>query len=148
MENYLFWYIAAGVLLLAEAFTPGSFIFICFAAATLITGLIDQLNAFDLRILFLIDFLLSMLFLVTLKPFLQTVIKMPEAEAMLYSNQLVGREAMVFKEIIGSQVGGVKLIDFDETWLAKSSDKSSIEQGSRVKVVQIETNHLIVEKIL
>ena len=40
MESYLVWYISAGLLLITEAFTPGLFLFICFALAAFITGFI------------------------------------------------------------------------------------------------------------
>lgn len=146
MESHLVWYIISGFLLLAEAFTPGMFIFICFAIATMICGVVDQVFAFDIKVLLAIDLVLSVLLLVFVKPILKTIIKMPKSAETLYANKLVGHEAMVFKSITKTETGMVKLLDIDETWLAKSQDGSEIGQGSTVKVVQVDGTHLIVQQ--
>lgn len=147
MESHLIWYIIAGFLLLAEAFTPGMFIFICFAIATLICGVLDQVFVLDIKVLLAIDLVLSLALLVFVKPILKTIIKMPKSSETLYANKLVGHEAMVFKPISKNETGMVKLLDIDETWLAKSKDGSEIGQGTTVKVVEVDGTHLVVECI-
>ncbi len=147
METHLVFYIVAGLLLVTEAFTPGIFIFICFALATAIAGLIDQFTDLTLTPLLGITLGLSIAFLFLVRPFLQMVVKIPnqiQEESKNYAEKLIGREAMVFKAIAEFEPGVVKLIDFDETWLAKTSDKKAIGEGSAVVVDKIDGNHLIV----
>lgn len=147
MESHLVFYIIAGLLLITEAFTPGTFLFICFAIATAITGLVDQFTSLDLVWLLGIDLTLSVLFLFFIRPILKTIIKIPhegDPNYGSYAEKLVGREAMVFKEIKKAEPGVVKLLDFDETWLAKSADGSTLAQGLTVKIQSIDGNHLIV----
>jgi membrane protein implicated in regulation of membrane protease activity len=61
-----------------------------------------------------------------------------------YAERLIGREAMVFKTITKMEPGVVKLLDFDETWLANSANGSEIGQGTSVKIVRLDGNHLVV----
>jgi len=149
MEAYLIWYMVAGSLLVLEAFTPGMFLFICFALAAVLAGLSTQL-AFMAKALITIQSQLgvflaaSLLFLFLLKPILKSIIKIPNSSQGLYPQRLVGQEAMVFKLISHSEMGAVKLLDSDETWLAKSVDGTEIGQGSVVTIRAIEANHLIV----
>ena len=132
--------------MIIEAFVPGLFIFICFAAAALVTGLIDQMTDFSLEFLLGIDLLLSVIFLLLLKPFLQRIIKMPAQSGSYnsYPFRLEGQEGMIFKSIVGGQTGAVKLLDVDETWLAKSENHSDIGHGTSIVVLRVEGNHLIV----
>ena len=150
MESHLVFYLIAGLLLVTEAFTPGIFIFICFALATAITGLVDQLTTLALTPLLGINLGLSIAFLFVVRPFLQIAVKIPQQsqeEGKAYSEKLIGKEAMVFKEITGFEPGVVKLVDFDETWLAKSVDKSQIGQGTAVIIEAIDGNHLFVRAL-
>ena len=147
MASYLIFYIIAGLLLVIEAFTPGVFLFICFAVATAFTGLVDQFTKLDITYLLGIDLILSVLALFLVRPVLKTIIKIPhegDSNYGPYSEKLIGREAMVFKIIKKAEPGVVKLLDFDETWLAKSLDGSELPQGITVKIEKIEGNHLIV----
>ncbi len=147
MESHLVFYLIAGLLLVTEAFTPGIFIFICFAIATAITGLVDQMTDLTLTPLLGINLGLSLACLFLVRPLLKMSVKIPQQsldEGKSYAEKLIGKEAMVFKEIGELEPGVVKLIDFDETWLAKSSDRSAIGQGSAVMIDKIEGNHLLV----
>ncbi len=151
MQSFLLFYIIAGSLLILEAFTPGLFIFICFAFATTLTGLVDQFTNFDFKVLLGIDLALSLFSLFTVRPLLKLIIKIPKpapGEFGSHSDKLVGKEAMVFKSIAGREPGVVKLFDIDETWLAKSQDASDIGQGSTVKITGLEGNHLIVTSVV
>jgi len=145
MDSYLIWYIVAGILLLFEAFSPGVFIFICFAAASLVAGIVDQFSDLGLTTLLIIALVLSTINLLLIKPVLKSIIKMPDSEQTLYANQLLGREAMVFKAITAAEPGLVKLIDFDETWMAKSVDGSEIGQGTAVEIVELQGTTVIVK---
>jgi membrane protein implicated in regulation of membrane protease activity len=150
METHLVFYVIAGLLLVTEAFTPGIFIFICFALATALAGLVDQLTNLTLTPLLGITLGLSLIFLFTVRPFLQMAVKIPDQskeEGKAYGEKLVGREAMVFKAIKAHEPGVVKLIDFDETWIAKSVDKAEIGQGTAVIIEAIDGNHLYVRSL-
>ena len=147
MESYLVWYISAGLLLITEAFTPGLFLFICFALAAFITGFIDQVSNLNTEWLLGIALILSTLLLFTLKPLLAKIIRLPQVDEGLYGDyarSLVGQEAMVFKEIT-REPGLVKLYDYDETWLAKSADGSEIGIGACVIVKEVTGNSLVVQ---
>ncbi len=150
METHLVFYLIAGLLLVTEAFTPGIFIFICFAIATAITGLVDQFTELTLTPLLGINLGLSIALLFLVRPFLKMAIKIPDQslyEGRSYSEKLIGKEAMVFKSISEFEPGVVKLVDIDETWLAKSIDKTAIGQGTAVIVEDIDGNHLYVRQL-
>jgi membrane protein implicated in regulation of membrane protease activity len=149
MESYLVFYILAGVLLVIEAFTPGTFLFICFAFGVAVMGLCDQFTNFNFTYLMAVNLGASLMALLLLRPFLKLIIKSP---AQLdpknygsYPEKLINREAMVFKAIVGHEMGLVKLYDFDETWLAKSASGKDIGQGSTVVIKGMEANHLLVD---
>ena len=148
MPLHLLLYVIAGVLLLVEAFTPGTFIFVCFAVASFITGLVAQFTPIDITWLLALDLVLSVLCLFIVRPLLQMVVKIPADHDPrnfgTYAEKLIGREAMVFKTITKAEPGVVKLLDFDETWLANSVDGSEIGQGTSVKIVRLDGNHLVV----
>jgi membrane protein implicated in regulation of membrane protease activity len=59
MPLHLLLYVIAGSLLLVEAFTPGTFIFVCFAVATFITGLVVNFVQIDLTWVLALDLVLS-----------------------------------------------------------------------------------------
>lgn len=148
MQMYMAFYIIAGLLLIVEAFTPGTFIFVCFAASTLAVAVIDQFIGLTLMQALGLVLVFSLITLFTVRPLLRTIIKIPaEIDPRnfgSYSEKLIGREAMVFKAINAHELGVVKLYDFDETWLAKSESGSEIGQGTTVRIKAIEGNHLIV----
>lgn len=150
MESHLLFYLIAGLLLVTEAFSPGLFIFICFAIATAITGLVDQFTELSLTPLLGINLGLSVAFLFLVRPFLKIAVKIPDQskyEGRSYGEKLIGKDAMVFKSISEFEPGVVKLVDYDETWLAKSIDKTTIGQGTAVVIEDIEGNHLYVRAL-
>lgn len=147
MQENVIWYMLAGGLLILEAFTPGMFLFVCFALAALLVGFVHQIFALSFVWqlgLFLVS---STIALIMVKPLLKTMITMPRSEELLYANQLIGKQAMVFKEITAAEMGAVKLFDVDETWLAKANDSKELAQGTTVKILELQGNHLIVEEI-
>lgn len=148
MPLHLLLYVIAGLLLLAEAFTPGTFIFVCFSASTLAVALIDQVWGLTLMQVLALLLVFSLISLFTVRPLLSAIVKIPAEQDPRnfgsYVEKLIGREAMVFKAINTHELGVVKLYDFDETWLAKSEDGSEIGQGTTVKIKGIDGNHLIV----
>lgn len=151
METHLVFYLVAGLLLVTEAFTPGIFIFICFAFGVAIAGLVDQFTELTLTPLLGIALGVSVLLMFFIRPLLKIAVKIPNQsleEGKNYAEKLIGKEAMVFKAISEFEPGVVKLVDFDETWLAKSCDKTAIGQGTAVVIEAIDGNHLLVRSAI
>lgn len=145
MESYLIWYIVGGALLILEALSPGTFIFICFGLAGLLVALADQFSDLTMMQLLIGYFVLSFLLLIVVKPFLQSSFKMQSSKAKSYAEKLVGQEAMVFKSITKVEPGTVQLYDAGEIWHAKSEDGSEIGQGTTVQILAVDGNQLIVK---
>lgn len=138
-----FFYILAGLLFLCEAFSPGLFVFVSFALASVIAGLFFACVNSNLFFALLINLLFGILFLYTVRPLLKMFLKIP-FEKNFKKNHLIGQEAMVFQTISKKQLGLVKVLDFDETWLAESINGEEIGQGSTVTIKSIKDNRLLV----
>lgn len=143
MDSTSIWYIVAGLLMLAEAFTPRLFIFICLAVSSLVIGIIDQLSTMNFYVLILIFIATTAILAFTLRPALKFIVKIPENKNS--DNNLIGKEAMVFKPITETELGTIKLFDFDAVLLAKSLIGEFIGQGTTVKIIQKEGDIAIVE---
>ena len=143
MDSTSIWYIVAGLLMLAEAFTPRLFIFICLAVSSLVIGIIDQLSTMNFYVLILIFIATTAILAFTLRPALKFIVKIPENKNS--DNNLIGKEAMVFKPITETELGTIKLFDFDAVLLAKSLKGEFIGQGTTVKIIQKEGDIAIVE---
>lgn len=143
MDSTSIWYIVAGLLMLAEAFTPRLFIFICLAVSSLVIGIIDQLSTMNLYVLILIFIATTAILVFTLRPALKFIIKIPENKNS--DTNLIGKEAMVFKPITETELGTIKVFDFDAVLLAKSLIGEFIGQGTTVKIIQQDGDVAIVE---
>lgn len=143
MDSTSIWYIVAGLLMLAEAFTPRLFIFICLAVSSLVIGIIDQLSTMNLYVLILIFIATTAILIFTLRPALKFIIKIPENKNS--DTNLIGKEAMVFKPITETELGTIKVFDFDAVLLAKSLIGEFIGQGTTVKIIQQDGDVAIVE---
>jgi membrane protein implicated in regulation of membrane protease activity len=143
MDSTSIWYIVAGLLMLAEAFTPRLFIFICLAVSSLVIGIIDQLSTMNFYVLILIFIATTAILVVTLRPALKFIVKIPENKNS--STDVIGKEAMVFKAITETELGTIKLFDFDAVLLAKSLKGEFIGQGTTVKIIQKDGDIAIVE---
>jgi len=143
MDSTSIWYIVAGLLMLAEAFTPRLFIFICLAVSSLVIGIIDQLSTMNLYVLILIFIGTTAILVFTLRPALKFIIKIPENKNS--DTNLIGKEAMVFKPITETELGTIKVFDFDAVLLAKSLIGEFIGQGTTVKIIQQDGDVAIVE---
>ena len=143
MDSTSIWYIVAGLLMLAEAFTPRLFIFICLAVSSLVIGIIDQLSSMNFYVLALIFIAITGILVFTLRPVLKFIVKIPENKNS--DTNLIGKEAMVFKPITETEPGTIKLFDFDAVLLAKSLKGEFIGQGTTVKIIQKDGDIAIVE---
>ena len=144
MDSSSIWYIIAGILMLAEAFTPRLFIFICLAVSSLCTALIDQFSNSNFTLLALIFIATTTLLIFTLRPALKFIIKVPK-DKNADDEELIGKEAMVFKPISENELGTIKVYDFDAVLLAKSLKGEFIGQGTTVKIIQKDGDIAIVE---
>jgi membrane protein implicated in regulation of membrane protease activity len=143
MDSTSIWYIVAGLLMLAEAFTPRLFIFICLAVSSLVMGIIDQLSGMNFYVLILIFIAITTILVFTLRPALKFIVKIPENRNS--NTDVIGKEAMVFKAITETELGTIKLFDFDAVLLAKSLKGEFIGQGTTVKIIQKDGDIAIVE---
>lgn len=143
MDSTSIWYIVAGLLMLAEAFTPRLFIFICLAVSSLVIGIIDQLSGMNFYVLLLIFIAITAILVFTLRPALKFIVKIPENRNS--NTDVIGKEAMVFKAITETELGTIKLFDFDAVLLAKSLKGEFIGQGTTVKIIQKDGDIAIVE---
>ena len=143
MDSTSIWYIVAGLLMLAEAFTPRLFIFICLAVSSLAIGIIDQLSGMNFYVLLLIFIAITTTLVFTLRPALKFIVKIPENRNS--NTDVIGKEAMVFKAISETEPGTIKLFDFDAVLLAKSLKGEFIGQGTTVKIIQEDGDIAIVE---
>jgi membrane protein implicated in regulation of membrane protease activity len=143
MDPTSIWYILAGLLMLAEAFTPRLFIFICLAVSSLIIGVIDQLSSMNFYVLLLIFIAITTILVFTLRPVLKFIVKVPENKNS--NSDLIGKEAMVFKPITETELGTIKVFDFDAVVLAKNLKGEFIGQGTTVKIIQKDGDIAIVE---
>ena len=130
--------------MLAEAFTPRLFIFICLAVSSLCTAVIDQLSNTNLIFSALIFVAITALLIFTLRPALKFIIKVPENKNNDNEN-LIDKEAMVFKPISENELGTIKVYDFDAVLLARSLKGEFIGQGTTVKIIRKDGDIAIVE---
>ena len=146
METQSYWYIFSGLLLLSEAFTPRLFIFVCLALASLSVALIDQVTNYNFYLLVTVFILISILNLFTLRQFLKKVVKIPK-QNLEGEVKPDGKEAMVFKAINTDEPGIIKLLDSEDTLLAKSSKGEFIGQGTTVRIIEFVDNLALVETL-
>lgn len=60
-------------------------------------------------------------------------------------DEIIGKEAIITKDIIGNEYGEAKLNG--EKWLAKSNDGADLKEGDKVKITSVEGVKLVVEKV-
>ena len=98
MDSTSIWYIVAGLLMLAEAFTPRLLIFICLAVSSLVIGIIDQLSGMNFYVLALIFIAITSILVFTLRPVLKFIVKIPENKNS--DTNLIGKEAFTMTRIM------------------------------------------------
>jgi membrane protein implicated in regulation of membrane protease activity len=94
-------------------------------------------------VLILIFIATTAILVITLRPALKFIVKIPENRNS--STDVIGKEAMVFKAITETELGTIKLFDFDAVLLAKSLKGEFIGQGTTVKIIQQDGDIAIVE---
>jgi membrane protein implicated in regulation of membrane protease activity len=142
MEAWMVW-IAIGVLcMIIEIFTPG-FFFMSVGLGALVTGLISLLLPGTVWQILFFAVITFVIFIFTRKLSRKIMSKTSE-ETNIYA--LKGQIGKVVKEIPEDGRGYVKVEG--EEWSAKSSEKTVIKAGSKVEILNITGNKLIVKEVV
>jgi membrane protein implicated in regulation of membrane protease activity len=145
MEDWLIWFLAAIVLVVAEMFTPG-FWLACLAAGCIaagFVGLVPFAGATLQTIAFAATSLASM---IGLRPLMLRRFQLgPGGDVRTGVDALLGKTGIVSERIDAvSRLGRVKVEG--EDWRGASVDNTPIEAGTRVIVIQVDGTTLVVEK--
>lgn len=82
--------------------------------------------------------------LISTRPLVKKV-KQKNSKEKMNLDRVIGCEATLIKDITKDQVGEVKVMG--DYWSAVSRDGTEIKSGTRVKVLEINSTKLVVEKI-
>ncbi|UCC93862.1 MAG: NfeD family protein [Thermoplasmata archaeon] len=131
-------------LIIAEAFTPGTFILVPGVALTIVGALIMAFPAatdsYWLPVIFIVSFIPAFL----LAFFVYKHIAPPGRPTTLSSDSLVGRVGFVKKDIHPGNIRGKVNIE-NEIWSATSD--TVIPEGTRVEVVKVQGVKVIVRPV-
>jgi membrane protein implicated in regulation of membrane protease activity len=133
------WIVVGLVLAALEMVVPG-FVVLWFGVAGIVTGIL----AFFIKNVYaqLGIFIGLSGILVVASQVISRRITKPEPEPV-GANRLVGVEGVVLRAIAPAEMGRVKVLG--EEWRAEA--KMAIETGARVKIVEVEGTHLVVEPV-
>ena len=141
MEIWQLWGILGIIFIIIEMATPALF-FLNLAFAAVIVGVVAYYVSLSLTLQITIFAVMSVLFLVFLRPFLMKVKSEPEKTGVKAA--YYGQQATVTEKITGS-AGRIAI--FGEAWDARSEDGQEIEANSIVQIVCNEGLTMIVRKI-
>lgn len=140
MQAWQIWMIIGIICIVIEIFDP-AFFFLSLGVAAIITGLISfGVNSTALQII--IFAVLSFLAFLSMRKLGKKILSNPRSDTNVYA--LKGKLGLITKEIPEHGRGQVKI--GGEEWSAIAKDNQHIELNSKVNVVDIEGNKLIVEK--
>jgi membrane protein implicated in regulation of membrane protease activity len=141
MEPWIYWLVGSIILALLELILSG-FVLLCFGFAALLATLISLLKVgLEVQVFSFIAF--TVLSLVIIRPFFLKHMK-PRGglvETNVYA--LIGKEALVTEEMSDDHSGRVKV--GGEEWRAITNDNISIPVGSRVRILSVSGNKLLVQ---
>lgn len=145
MDDWLIWFVAAVLLLIAEMFTSG-FWLACVAIGCAAAGLVGLLP-FTGPVSQLLTFAgASLLSMAGLRPALTRRFLPSGATALRTGiDALIGKSGYVSERIAPGHRPGRVLVE-GEDWRAISSDDSVLEPGTRVMVLHVDGTTLTVEK--
>lgn len=141
MDNTLIWLILAIILFIIEAATVGM-ICLWFGIGAVASMLIS-LATDNIYIQWVIFIIVSVAALVMFRPIAKAAVT--KAKTKTNSDALVGQTAFLTEAINENQCGRLKIGDI--SWLAESENNQQIEKGSKVKILYITGNKLVVQKI-
>lgn len=145
MELWHIWVIAALFFFILEIFTSG-FAVACFSLGA-IAAAIGAGCGLSLLWQMIIFAIISIVALVTVRPLvLKLFYKKDEEVSKTNADALIGREGRVSQTIDAESGKGRVAIDGDD-WKAVSSDGSTIEKGTKVKVIGRDSVIITVSKL-
>lgn len=137
MEEYIIWISIGIVCLIIEIFTPG-FLFMSFGVGAILTGLFSMLcfgTPWNIAVFIVVTFL-GFLFL---RKWSKMIMK---NETPTNVEALLGKKGIVTKKIERDGRGFVKI--GGEIWSAVSEQNNEIPADSRIKIIKVDGNKLIV----
>ena len=136
MEIYLYWLIAAIILVILEICTAG-FGSICFAIGAGFSALVAALGvSFTWQIV--VFAIVSVLTFIFLRPVVIRFLDKKSKDVKTNAEALIGRRGIVSERIDAAQHTGRVAVDGDD-WKAVSEDGSVIEKGVSVEIVKMES---------
>jgi membrane protein implicated in regulation of membrane protease activity len=142
MGPWIYWLIGAIILALLELVLSG-FVLLCFGFAALLTALTSLLNVgLEAQIFSFIAF--TVVALVVIRPFFLRHMKPRGGLVETNVDALIGKEALVTEEMSEDHAGKVKV--GGEEWGALPNDKVPVPTGSKVKILAVSGNKLIVQR--
>ena len=140
MQAWQIWMIIGIICIVIEIFDP-AFFFLSLGSAAIVTGLLSfVIPSTALQII--IFAVLSFLAFLSMRKLGKKILKVADKETNVYA--LKGKPGTVTKAIPAHEKGRVK-VDSEE-WSAVEKTNLPLEDGTKVVVVDIDGNKLIVEK--
>ena len=143
MQDWHIWVIAALVLLIAEM-SSGDFWLTCIAIGCLAAGIVALLPI-GLPLQVITFAAATLLSFGAVRPALRRHFRIGHDVIKTNVDALPGKVGVVTERIEGGSRPGRALVE-GEDWRAASLDDSTLEPGTRIMVVQVEGNILLVEK--
>lgn len=145
MEDWLIWFLAGIVLIVAEMVTAG-FWLACLAVGCVAAGLVGLVPFAGLTLQTVAFAVTSLASMIGLRPVMLRHFQLgPGSEVRTGVDALLGKTGVVLERIDpASRQGRVKVEG--EDWRGASVDDTPIEAGARVTVIQVDGTTLVVEK--
>lgn len=144
MSPAQYWLVAAIVLFILEIITPG-FVLANFGVAALAAAGAAWLDA-SITVQVIIFSIVCVISFVTLRPLMNRFIYRNQAKARTGVDAVVGMIGTVTEVVQPMPTGGRVQIGGDN-WHGMAADGGSIDVGSRVRVVRVDSTTVIVERI-
>jgi membrane protein implicated in regulation of membrane protease activity len=143
--DWLIWFLAAIVLIVAEMFTPG-FWLACLAVGCVAAGLVGLIPFAGLTLETVAFAATSLASMIGLRPVMLRRFQLgPGAGVRTGVDALLGKRGVVLERLDPvSRQGRVKVEG--EDWRGASVDDTPIEVGARITVIQVDGTTLVVEK--
>lgn len=136
MEIYQIWLIAAILLIIFEIFSA-TFGAICFAIGAGFSALAAGLGA-NVTWQIIVFAVVSMLTFIFLRPIVMRFLDRKSKDVKTNADAIIGRKGVVSERIDAEQHTGRVAIDGDD-WKAVSEDGSTIEKGTTVEIVKLDS---------
>ena len=136
MEMYMYWLIAAIILVIVEICTV-AFGSICFAIGAGFAALAAVFHA-NLTWQIVVFVIVSLLTFIFLRPVVVRFLEKKSKDVKTNAEAIIGRKAVVSERIDATQHTGRVAIDGDD-WKAVSEDGSVIEKGTDVEILKLDS---------